>query len=497
MWGNKKILPKFWKTFIILSVVAHIAKNDEQIKRKSIKINTADFGCHVNTMNFIVNVIFFLRSMHCFSSKLSQGDTVDLKNARLNPKFINKWLDEYFEVSGNRVPPRLFVEWIKLASENNCSIRPSDYKSIFEDLKPFKMPGMSKEYIKIASNIIEAYDKEVLLLYKDNLGEISKKLPLHIGNSLDLAGNVLSPDIDFNLIIQYSDESMVIPSDDHSLEPYTSIDSVFERNLQFRDAFSSYRGNYSLLSAPVSLNAIPAKFPVMAVSRIRGFYDIIMPTRRTGLVTLTAEQRAVAANYSNWDYKIGKALFRGTAAGINFKEAMKKDLDLLSNPRFLLYEMALQQQEGTLNCSVQLDFAITKYWQFNGDLEYLGRIKAAYPEVPSSGLIEQYKSKYVVVVDGNSWPEKVAAFMFSGSLVFLATIHEDWVIRQLVEGENYIKIKPDLSDLIEKLEWARENDEEARRIAANGRLLATKKFDTNHLQIYNALLVMEYQNLFA
>ena len=448
-------------------------------------------------MNLIVSVLLFLRSVHCFSSKLSQRDTAESKNARLNPKFINKWLDEYFEISGNRVPPRLFIEWIKLASENNCSIRPSDYKSIFEDLKPFKMPGMSKEYIKIASDIIRAYDKEVLLLSKDNLGEISKKLPLHIGNSLELVKNVLSPDIDFNLIIQYSDESMVIPSDDHSLEPYTSIDSVFERNSQFREKFSSYRGNYSLLSAPVSFNAIPSKFPVMAISRILGFYDIIMPTRRTGLTTMTKEQRALANNNSNWDDKIGKAIFRGAATGINFKEAMKKGIDLLSNPRFLLYEMALQQQEGTLNCLVPLDFAITKYWQYNGDLEYLGQIKLAYPEVLSSGSIEQYKSKYVVVVDGNTWPEKVASFMYSGSLVFLATIHEDWVIRHLIEGEHYIKVKPDLSDLIEKLEWAHGNDEEARRIAANGRLLAMKKFDSNHLQIYNAFLLMEYQNLFA
>ena len=64
--------------------------------------------------------------------------------------------------------------------------------------------------------------------------------------------------------------------------------------------------------------------------------------------------------------------------------------------------------------------------------------------------------------------------------------HEDWVIRQILfdhqghqaavngisvnlliqshsrtDGVNYIKVKPDLSDLIEKIEWAYENDEEA------------------------------------
>ena len=454
--------------------------------------------CHVNSMNLVVRIItiIFFGSVNCFVNKFDLFDSVDIK--RINPKFIDKWLDEYFEVSGNRVPPRLFIEWIKLASTHNCSIRPSDYKSIFEDLKPFKMPGMSKEYIKIDYNIIEAYEREALLVSKDNLADISKKLPAHIGNSLDLVKSVLNPAVDFNLIIQYFDESMIIPSDDHSLEPYASMDSVFERNSRFRNMFAEYQGNYSLLSVPVNFVAIPAKFPVMSVDRIRGFYDIIMPTRRTGLGILSKEQRAVAQNHSNWNEKLTRAIFRGTSTGINFKDAKKKELDLLTNPRFLLYEMALQQREGTLNCSVPLDFAITKYWQFNGDLEDFKPMKEAYPELPSyGGLTEQFKSKYVVVVDGNAWPEKVAALMFSGSLVFLATIHEDWVIRQLVDGENYIKVKPDLSDLIEKLEWAYANDEEAKRIAENGRQVAMKKFDTNHLQVYNAFLMMEYQALFS
>ena len=63
-----------------------------------------------------------------------------------------------------------------------------------------------------------------------------------------------------------------------------------------------------------------------------------------------------------------------------------------------------------------------------------------------------------MVADGNGWPDRIANFMLSGSLVFLATVHEDWVINQLLDGVNYIKVKPDLSDLVEKFEWAAKND---------------------------------------
>lgn len=450
----------------------------------------------INTMNIVVFGLFFCSAVSAIQSISRYSETADGKG-RINPNFINKWLDEYFAVSGNRVPPRMFIDWIKLASANDCSIRPADYKDIFEDLKPFKMPGMSKEYVNVAASIIEAYDREVLLIPKQDISDISAKLPYHIGNSLDLVKSILNPDIDFSIIIQYFDESMILPSDDHSLEPYTGINDVFERNSRFREAFSKYREDNSHLTAPNSFIAIPANFPVFAINRIKGFYDIIMPTRRTGLAVMTKEQRNAANNLSNWDQKLTRAIFRGATLGINFKEAKSSNIDVTANLRFKLHEFALQQQEGTLNCSVRLDFAITKYLQFNGDQKDLADLKEDYPEASNTNLNEQFKSKYVVLVDGNGWPEKVAGIMLSGSLVFLATIHEDWVIRQLTDGVHYIKVKPDLSDLLDKIEWAYENDDEARAIAENGRRLTTKKFDVNNLQVYNAFLMMEYQNLFV
>ena len=66
----------------------------------------------------------------------------------------------------------------------------------------------------------------------------------------------------------------------------------------------------------------------------------------------------------------------------------------------------------------------------------------------------------------------------------------------MVDGIHYVKVKPDLSNLIEKLEWAYTNDEEAKAVAQNGQKLASSRFDLNNLQVYNALLLMEYENLF-
>lgn len=101
-----------------------------------------------------------------------------------------------------------------------------------------------------------------------------------------------------------------------------------------------------------------------------------------------------------------------------------------------------------------------------------------------------------VVVDGHGWPDRLAFFLSAGSLVFLATLHEDFVINQVVAGEHYIQVRPDLSDLLGKLEWAAENDAEAKRIAENGKQFALNNLRKPNIKAYNAMLFMEYQALF-
>lgn len=44
-----------------------------------------------------------------------------------------------------------------------------------------------------------------------------------------------------------------------------------------------------------------------------------------------------------------------------------------------------------------------------------------------------------------------------------------WLHGALVPWRDYVPVKPDLSDLVERLEWLRANDEAARTIAESGR----------------------------
>lgn len=408
--------------------------------------------------------------------------------------FEKKWLIKYQKISGNQTPPMKYKEWIKLATRLGCSTDPSDYEQIFKDLRPYKKIKLTVEKLRQFKRKLMVMGRDVTGRDMEKFSEMTYTWPFQ--SSLAYLDCLLDPSINFYAITHVYDESFVAPADDNQTLPYSDMADLVSRCKAVRDAHKKYIDNNMLFRAPTTFIAVPFDVPVFSANRLKGFKDIILPTDRTGLVPYIHEEQ-VALDAPVWEKKIMKAVFRGRTTGVNFKKVREENIPLTQNLLFKLHEMSMKQRRGELTCSVPLDFGITEIWQCEENESYIEEVKRRFPLVPALDYETQFKSKYLVVVDGNGWPDRVALYLLSGSLVFLATVHEEWVINQLVDGEHYIKIKPDLSDLIEKLEWAAKNDSEAKRIASNGRELAMKKFNTKSMQIYNALLFMEYQRLFS
>lgn len=60
--------------------------------------------------------------------------------------------------------------------------------------------------------------------------------------------------------------------------------------------------------------------------------------------------------------------------------------------------------------------------------------------------------------------------------------------------EHYVPFKKDLSDLKEKVEWLKANDNEAKRIATNGRIFANNNLLPSNIFCYYALLLRVTSN---
>ncbi|KAJ7915952.1 glycosyl transferase family 90-domain-containing protein, partial [Mycena leptocephala] len=87
---------------------------------------------------------------------------------------------------------------------------------------------------------------------------------------------------------------------------------------------------------------------------------------------------------------------------------------------------------------------------------------------------EAYQYKYLLDVDGNTFSGRYLGLLRSGGLVFKSTAFAEFFTPWLVPYEHFIPVRPDLADLPAKIEWARANDGEARRIQESGRVFAER-----------------------
>jgi len=89
---------------------------------------------------------------------------------------------------------------------------------------------------------------------------------------------------------------------------------------------------------------------------------------------------------------------------------------------------------------------------------------------------DQIKFKYILAVDGNTLASNGQWVFASGSVPIVVTHPETtrWMDTELFPMVNYVPIRYDLSDLIEKLQWLVEHDDEAYTIAQNAVKMAAR-----------------------
>lgn len=91
---------------------------------------------------------------------------------------------------------------------------------------------------------------------------------------------------------------------------------------------------------------------------------------------------------------------------------------------------------------------------------------------------DMLKCKYLLVINGNDKASALNWILASNSLPimpkprFLSWLCEPW----LKDGVHYIEVKDDFSDLDEKLEWCKQNDQQCKQIAYNGKDFILKNF---------------------
>ncbi|KAL4220213.1 Protein O-glucosyltransferase 2 [Mactra antiquata] len=107
-----------------------------------------------------------------------------------------------------------------------------------------------------------------------------------------------------------------------------------------------------------------------------------------------------------------------------------------------------------------------------------------------------FKYKYQINIDGYVAAYRLPLLLAGDSVVFKqdSEYYEHFLL-DLQPYVHYIPFKNDLSDLIEKIQWARDNDEKAKEIGRNGRKYVLENLTPSDIYCYYVTLFLEYSKI--
>ncbi|KAF2973695.1 hypothetical protein EK904_004537, partial [Melospiza melodia maxima] len=204
--------------------------------------------------------------------------------------------------------------------------------------------------------------------------------------------------------------------------------------------------------------------PGVALDIILPTYDVTHSTLET-LRGVTNDLLSIQGNTGPfWDNKTERALFRG-------RDSREERLHLVK----------LSKENPEL-----LDAGITGYFFFREKEKELGKAQLM-------GFFDFFKYKYQVNVDGTVAAYRFPYLLLGDSLVLKqdSQYYEHFYIG-LKPWKHYIPVKRNLEDLLEKIKWAKENDEEARKIAKQGQLTARELLQPHRFYCYYYKVLQKY-----
>ena len=215
--------------------------------------------------------------------------------------------------------------------------------------------------------------------------------------------------------------------------------------------------------------------PILSMSGQKKYHDIPFPNYDDLMFVMNKRADLKIDKFIvDWNKKsFQKAVFRGgsTGCGYTAETNMRIKLADMESP---LIDAALTSKGRTINTmAVKFD---PKY----GIGMMNTKIKSA---TKFMSMIEQSKYKYIIHVDGNVNAYRLLTTMLTGSLILrVDSQYTSWVDHLIKPNKHYIMIRPDLSDLVEKIQWCIRHDNKSSEIARNGYEFAKNALQQDYIK---------------
>jgi len=210
--------------------------------------------------------------------------------------------------------------------------------------------------------------------------------------------------------------------------------------------------------------------------------------------------------YQPWEAKVNTAFFRGTATGggttpeTNQRIAVAKLCEKWNSEQSNGDGVKLLDA-GVTGFNVRDKKLVGQPMRFTRPRD-IGLTKSKFVEMYRQGLY-----KYILYIDGHCAANRYSFLMRLGSVILkvqsICEASEMWffpLLRPHVDGQpvgsgpegaDHVLIKPDLSDLREKLEWCRANDDLCRQIAKNAQEKYTRCLSRDAILDYVQVIMVK------
>jgi Glycosyl transferase family 90 len=239
-----------------------------------------------------------------------------------------------------------------------------------------------------------------------------------------------------------------------------------------------------LLSINDGLNA-KTEIPIFGMCKKDSDRIILIPDYEalgTRYQVLKYDLIDITLTHFPWENKKSQLMWRGSTGQL-FLKLTEKNLPLFS--RVKLCELSVLHPDmidAKFTLFVQGGQFIPSLYNFEGE---------------QISFLDQMNYKYHILIDGNVSPYTKSGWkLFTNSLIFKPQSNwKQWYFDCLKPNVHYISVKSDLSDLIQKLDWAMENDLQSKEIAANCRNFAVNQFTFDNHLLYLYKVILHYHAL--
>lgn len=222
----------------------------------------------------------------------------------------------------------------------------------------------------------------------------------------------------------------------------------------------------------------PNYCPILSMVTAKGYADLPIPTgddwarvtRAEGKYFSRTCTRDFDVTHVPWEERKSTAVFRGGSTGCG--------VTVDSNPRLKLAYISSTKpmDDGEL----LLDAGITNWNLRPRKLKGQKYLQTIDIKQLPFGLVdrltprEQSQYKYVVNVDGHVAAYRLSLELGSGAcILFVASKYKLWFRDMLKPYVHYVPVKSDLSDLLDRIKWCKQNDSKCKQIATNAQKFAT------------------------